>query len=71
MTVFLETAEGENDWRNALMINLHKSNAIKLGCELVTPGSANRHATDCAMEPSYTSGLWNYHAQLVQLVPFP
>ena len=32
------------------MMNLHESYAAELGFELATPGSAVRHATDCAMQ---------------------
>ena len=36
-----------------ISINLHVSYVVRLGLELVTPESAVRHGTYCAMEPSY------------------
>ena len=37
------------------MINLHGSDVAELGFELVNPGSAVRHASDCTMK---TGSYW-------------
>ena len=39
------------------MINLHESYAAKLRFELITPGSAVRHAIDCSVEPSLMENI--------------
>ena len=51
------------------MINLHESYVVELGFELATPGFSVRHATDCAMEPGYSSFERNYSFTFKECAP--
>ena len=49
VTIPLPVGVGGNDHRNDFKIYLLYSNVAKLEFEFVTPGTAVRHITDCAM----------------------
>ena len=53
---FLNQQKGEKVCREYFMVNLCKNYVTELRFELVSPGSAVRHTTDCAKEP----GLHNF-----------
>ena len=59
--LFLSPWNGKNDRRNDFMINLHKSYVVKLGFELVTPGSAVRCLPNCAMSLTNYYFSYNYY----------